>query len=511
MVNKPLAGQAKTWPLDSGNWSLASPELGFKLDRTTQGQPVSTLVTAVDLAVLLQTKVNPDAPQAVYPPEFRYCAATGRELQRRPGTPEAACWVPPFGSAPAATLASGTVRGLRQSSRALKLTEPRKGKVDAGIEPPRRSAEDDPDASLGVPPSGTYEFFSIPAGSHVPVLLALSLKGVLYALLPASRTWAVMQKAGGGGLEESGLAASGWRCEVAVDGLRSLIVVATKAGLTCLRPDAISLSFTVTYTGGVPAIGAPLQFDGLIWAPLRQPDGGLSFVSVTIDGEAANDHVDVPAAALGTREVGALQLPLANNNTAIWPCESGQLLLRKPANGPMEASFKPWPAALEPRFQFGSAYLSEGRLWQLCFDTAGDRYCYVQLGLEASEPPRESSPRTCSGRFNFRFATKSRNVPWEPEDGADANNNEVVLPVLELADEQSVLGLKMNAIHGLEAVLSSSESVKAMLVLDDRNTQTVFHTITVCEPARTRFFIHDRVLWAYHPALPRLSGWSLQP
>jgi hypothetical protein len=374
----------------------------------------------------------------------------------------------------------------------------------------QRPADADPDDSLGLPPPGDYEYFSTPAGSLVAVLLALDpAKGLLYMLLPASKRWELLEHDGGGALAESRCERADWRCEVAVDECRSLIFLPTESGLACLNPDATSLGFAVDYIGDAPAIGSPLQFGEYVWAPLRLANGDIRFISYSTKGEAAA-QVDLPAAGLAA--LGTLHAPLADGRTAMWPCDGGQLLLRKQVSGALVASFQPWPTGVQPAFEFGCPYLSrDGRLWQLCFDAQQDSYVYLQLGVYKPELIPTLAPRLCSGSFNFRFATKFKSEPWlEPEHGDDGRSDEVVLPLLESTASAAVLGLKLETTAGLADVLRSGERMRVVLVLDGVSSQTAFHMIAVAEPWRMRVFIHAGLLWAYHPLLSRLDGWKLQ-
>lgn len=471
------------------------------LSQTANNRPPSSMLPREDLCALLQAGCVVDAPLAIFPPEFKFCPTSGNALQLALQAPLGIGWVPPFGATPLAPRASRAVRGLRQAAVAIKLARQDQRRADA-----------DPDASLDLPPPGDYEYFSTPAGSRAAVLLALDpAKGLLYLLLPASKRWELLEHDGGGLLAESRCERADWRCEVAVDGLRSLIFLPTESGLACLRPDAASLGFEVDYIGDASAIGAPLQFGEQVWAPLRLPDGGIRFVSAAASGEAGA-QVDLPAVSLGALALGALHAPLADGRTALWPCETGQLLLRKQASSGLVASFQPWPAGVQPAFEFGSPYLSrDGSLWQLCFDAQQDSYVYLQLGVDKPERAPAQAPRLCSGSFNFRFATKFKSEPWlDPEHGDDGGSDEVVLPLLESTLSAAVLGLKLETTAGLADLLRSGERMRAVLVLDDASSQTAFNVVVVAEPWRLRVFIHAGLLWAYHPLLSRLDGWTLQ-
>jgi hypothetical protein len=471
------------------------------LSQTANNRPLSSVLTREDLRVLFQTGESVDAPQAIFPPEFKFCPTSGKALQYPLPAPLGVEWVPPFGAPTVAKRTNRGARGLRQAAMAIEFARR-----------DQRSTDADPDSSLDQPPPGDYEYFSIPAGSHVAVLLALDpAKGLLYLLLPTSRRWELLEHEGGRLLAESRCERAGWRCEVAVNGLRSLIFLPTESGLACLSPDAASLAFEIHYIGDAPVIGAPLQFGELIWAPLRLADGSVRFVSATASGESAA-QVDLPAASLGALALGAMHAPVADGRTALWPCETGQLMLRQQASGGLVASFQLWPTSVQPSFEFGSPYLSRnGSLWQLCFDVQEDSYGYLQLGAGKPEWAPTLVPRLCSGSFNFRFVTKFKSEPWqEPEHGDDGNSDEVVLPLLESLVSAAVLGLKLKIPAGLADLLRSSERMRAELVLDDASSQTAFHVIAVAEPWRLRVFVHAGLLWVYHPLLSRLDGWTLQ-
>lgn len=502
MNGESVQDTGRSWPLESGIWAAGGLGEGFSLVRTGYDRPVSSLLTPADLSALLPGSHVADRPQTVFPPEFKYCPATGQPLQR-PASAAAASsrWVPPFGAATIAQRTSRSARGLRQTAAALKLARLEQRRVDG-----------DPDATLGLPPPGDYEFLSTPAATPGSVLMALDpSKGLMYLLLPASRRWELLEQQGGGMLGESHGERAEWRCEIAVAGSRSRIFLATESGLACVSPDAASLSYAVNYIGSASAVGAPLQLGEQVWAPLRVSEGAIRFVSANLQGEAGM-QIDLPPPASGVAIPERLHAPLTDGRTALWPCDTGQLLLRLQANGSLGASFQPWPTGLQPAFEFGSPYLSrDGSLWQLCFDAATDQYVYLQLGVDKPERASALAPRLCSGSVNFRFATKFKSEPWlEPEHGDDGASDEVIVPILESTRGAEVLGLKLETTAGLADVLRSAERIRVALVLDDAASQTAFHMMAVAEPWRLRVFLHGGLLWAYHPLLNRLDGWTLQ-
>ena len=488
---------ATLWPLKSGVWQTASNRTGFDLTTTALKHRVSDQLTVEDVRTIVAAGRLQQQPETLYPPEFNFCPESGEVLQKGART-ESQVWVPPYGTADLGMRAGRLTRGLRQTALPLKLTSQA-----------QRRADNDPDATLGLPPPGNYEFLSAPFGGKAPMLLAIDpTKGAIYTLLPHSRRWELLDHETGGLLADTHIDRTDWRCELFCDGLTSRVFLPTAAGLACLRPDVVGLSFDVHYLGNVQAVGAPIQFADHVWVPQRFPDNTIRFISSDSQGEAG-PLVELPALSM---EIGRVHAPLADGRIALWPCAAGQLLLLKQASGGFDASFQPWPENVQPAFEFGSPYLSrDGALWQLCFDKIRGTYLYLQLGAARPEQVIAPLPRLCSGSFNFRFATKYKSEPWlDPEFGDDGSTNEVILPLLESSSSACVVGLKLTTTAGLAEVLRATERVRVVLILDDGSSETAFHTLAVAEPTRLRLFVHDSFLWAYHPLLSRMEGWRLQ-
>lgn len=72
-----------------------------------------------------------------------------------------------------------------------------------------------------------------------------------------------MDQSDGGMLAQTIISRDDWRIEAAVDALTTRIFLPTDSGLACLVPDAIGLSFTVSYHGQSPAVGSPCA----VWRP----------------------------------------------------------------------------------------------------------------------------------------------------------------------------------------------------------------------------------------------------
>lgn len=489
------------WILKSGQWIADPKGVGFNLIRTKLGNEISDQLSIQDISSLFNVGSSDEEPKAIFPPEFKFSPNTGKKLHHNTAVVANGIWIPPYGTASIANRSAGFTRGLRHSVAAINLSRTTS-----------RSADEEADVSIPLPPAGDYEFFSIPSGGCPNVLLALDPeKGQFNLWLPATKKWELLTHDSGGELAESRCGRIGWRCEISVDAQSSVLFLPTEEGLACVTPDAANLSFSVKYIGNAPAIGSPLQLGEQIWLPLRSSNGSICFISGNQKGEKS-EQVELLITNHNTRLPNTLYAPLTTGRIAIWPADTGQLLLRKEASGRFSSSFQPWPDGIEPSFNFGSPYLSrDGGFWQLCFNANKDSYVYIRLGVDNPEMVDALTPRLCTGNFNFRFKTKFNNEPWlEPEHGDDGGADELVLPLLESAKNKSVLGLKLQTAVGLSEFLNSVERMRAVLILDSDSSQVEFSTIAVAKPWRLRFFTHSGHLWAYHPLLNRINGWSLE-
>jgi hypothetical protein len=490
------------WSLLSGSWELDAEKPGLELKRTAQGHPVSPRLTRNDIGGLMLARSSAKDPSLHYPPDFKYCPVTGETLL--PGRPlfSVSGWVAPFGAAALAEPGRRAAAGLRQSAQPL---APVLGR-DAGD-----LAEAQPHDTFAVPPPGDYEFFSASFGSADAVLVALDArKGTLFAWLPERKQWLELEHAGELLLSESNLGRTAWRAEMALH-FHSKLYVPTEQGLACVTPDIASLRYEIRYFGKGPSVAGPIGFDGKVWAPFRANNGTLAVAGFDIASKVQL-QLELP----GIDDLGEASAPVSYGRVALWPCANGQLRLHKQANGQVHASFIPWPAGVTPQFQFGSPYLAQdGGLWQICFDQALDQYIYLELGVDAPGRAPASSPRLCSGSFNYRFAARFAGEPWiDPEQGDDSTTSEVIIPLVESANAGSpgsVIGVKIESHEALEKLLDSDQRMRAELVYDDGTSTTPFHTFAAVEPWRMRLFRHKGMLWAYHPKLSRIDGWALQP
>ena len=485
------------WHLASGTWvvqDLADRNHGPQLLRTRLGHDISAELTAADIASLMQMRAAGDTGAALYPPEFTHSPVTGAALPAPASAPPLP-WIPPSGASAVRDVTVGHIVGLRQAAAPLHLRD------QAGYH-----AESDPDARIKLPPSAEYQFVSAPFGTQAHGLLAVSPeKGGLFAWLPASARWAPLHGAGGVFLAESSLPGTAWRAELHHD-FNSRLFVATDAGLACITPDLAALQYEVAYIGGGAAVGAPLVFQDLVWAPVQAGTqvGQVTLVCVGADGQPGTPQylADVPPLF----NMGA---PVSYGRTAIWPCATGQLVLQRKPDGSFGAQFLAWPPGLAPQFAFGSPYFSnDGQLWQLCFDSHQKTYAYVVLGKAAPEIVPTRSPRLCSGEMNYRFATKYQSDPWIEPEYSDGATSDVIIPLLEVGKDSNI-GVKLHSTAAVAELLRSSERMRVQLVWDDNQRETIFNTSVLPQPWLLRLFTYDGKVWAYHPELKEIIGWNL--
>lgn len=483
-----------TWSLDSGEWVPLQGQGGFKLRTTSMGHPAAELAWS-DTRFLFQSGHSLQHPEAIFPPEFKHSPFDGKLLaQPASRSTLPLTWVAPFGGSSVTEKSSRTLRGLEQTLHPLKLAQKRV-----------RTAQDDPEHTMPCPPPGIYDYLSLPLGTTTPTLVAFDpAKGAIYMFLEGSRQWVQLEHDSGGILAESIGDRMDWRCEAATEGDVSRLFMATSHGLACVVVDAAALTFSVIYSKSA-TLGSPIEFAAHIWVPVVEGEK-LSFSSMTRDAKPG------PSVELDLRwtSCGRVCSPIADGRKAIWMTQKGQLVLQRLPDGQFAAAFYEWPQNIVPSFDFGCPYLSrDGTIWQLCQNISRGDYLYVQLGNERATIQAATTPRFCCGTINYRFAAKLKSEPWlEPEVGFDGS--QLVIPMLEHAPSEMVIGLRLESTAGLEDVINSSTPWRAVLQLDEPSSVTEFYTLAVAKPWQLRLVSHGGKLWLSHPQLKNIVGWELQ-
>lgn len=490
-----------SWLLDSGVWEKNTNSQGFSIVKNNKQRQVSSLLTAAELQKIMGLPTHAKFPDALYPPEFGYCPETGQPLVASAAS-DNNTWVSPIGLNPLPDRKSGVVRGLNQSDFSFNVANL------AG-----RKEIDDAQFTLSLPPSGDYQFFAIKANSAENLLIALDpASGALFAYLPEQKEWHVLE-------HEKHLLLSGtkidlvaWRCESQNINNTTYLYIPTDHGLALLKIDVLSMNFDVEYFGDSQCLASPIYYLDSIWQPVVNQAGDIELLNYSLTSKTIEKMVLANGQNLKLTQI---QAPISTTRFVVWLCQQGQIILERTVKG-LELKFLAWPSHIQPVFNMGCAYLSaDGSLYQLCIDAIKDNNLYVQINNNSFGSYPSETPRLCSGSYNFHLTNKYKSAPWlTPEVASESTTNaevvRIVLPLLESNTSGNVLGLsfELSGDKSVASLLESHERERAVLVLDDSDSQTSIFSFTVPKPWRLRFFNYQNILWAYHPEMKNIVGWS---
>lgn len=488
--------QIERWELRSGTWLRDRLTETWRLAATGDGTAVDPRLPAQDAARLTGAHQDP-AGHAWFPPDFNYSQQTGAPLRLTLPTVEFP-WVPPFGTS-ALPGAKPLARGSRQTPRPLGLA-----RAD------ERSADGQPDRTLPPLPPGRYRFVVDKFGSARPTLIAVEPeRGELLVLLPESMRWIALERTAGTGWALGPRNLRGWRMEVVHARGHATAYVPSGRGLAAIRPKAIGLRYAVEHAGEGPAIGGPVAWGGEIWMPVAGKEHGLRLVGQP-DGAARHTVLRTRAPV----PQHGFEAPIVDDLHVNWPCGEGQLVLRLDARGEKRCDWIAWPERLEPLFALGWPYrTSNGTFWQLCRNGGDGRFEYVSMATAAPVAVPIDALRLCTGRACYRGPSRMDGEPWRAAPAADHASAQIVAPLLESAVDGAVVGLRMEAPHGVPALLQAGdEPRRAVLQVELQGRQAVpFGTLHVQGPWLAQLFVYDGHLWVDHPGLPQPLGWELAP
>ncbi|MFM8333604.1 MAG: hypothetical protein ACKN9T_18150 [Candidatus Methylumidiphilus sp.] len=466
-----------TWAFDDQIWRRTDND-GFAPSVFREMDAEGQVHSPRELAALVGAHCWREAAgEALYPGPFRHSPVSGQPLPAIPA-PVRQTWLPPFGDSPALHCL-----GLRQTALSLSL-------------PPGLRPEDEPGGQLPLPPPGEYQFMVGNFKTCTPLLLALNPgKGQLYLYI--RQTWAELQNRSKH-LPESSLPFWG----LALDAENRLLLP-TDEGLAVLDLNVLTLSYTLRLLPG-RCLGAPAVLGEFIVAPAVDDDGHAGLLQVA---RATLEWQWLDCAPVGAG--GAFNVPLVEKRQAYWLNVLGQIRLRLNADNLPVPTYIPWNAGTAPRFEFGSPYAKNGQIWQICYDETLGQYQYVQLGREQPEKHPCSAPRLTAGAACFAQETQLAGPPWsEPEVAYGGQSNDVVIPLLEAANE-AALCVRVDWVKGLDALFASATPHLARFELIGRNGSVAFFTQKLPKPWLAQPFVHDGWLYLYHPDLKMIPGWKL--
>lgn len=485
--------QIERWELGSGMWVRDRASDTWRLESTPDGTPVAPALATHDLARLVGAR-RETASGEWFPPDFNYSLQTGVPLRVNVPAMDAP-WVPPFGAS-ALSSAKPLARGLRQTLLPLALANPR-----------GRSPKGAPDRTLPPLAPGQWRFVVDKFDAACAVLIAIEPeRGELLMLLPDSKSWVALQPANSAKWAHKARNAQGWRIELVHAQRHATAYCPCANGLAAITPSAIGLCYAVDDTGDGAAIGGPVAWGGEIWLPVL---GREDAVHILGKPHGADKHIVLPTRAPVPQH--GFAAPVFDDSHVNWPCAEGQLVLRMGTDGEKHCDWIDWPAHSKPLFDVGCSYQSPtGRFWQLCHRDSDERFEFVQMARASPEAAPVDGPRLCTGRVSYRGTLRIDGDPWRTVPQGD-ESSDIVVPLIESAQDGAVIGLRMDAPAGLLALLHArTEPRPAVLQVELRGAPAVaFGTLEVERPWLALPFVYEGHLWVHHPELPQVAGWRL--
>jgi len=490
-----LEDQFEPWVLGSGTWHRDRRSEEWRLVATRAGGVVDPSVPARDIARLIEARPDPESGKW-FPPDFRYSLRTGAPLPAPIPTPQSS-WVPPFGES-ALSGAERAARGVRRTSVSLALARANE-----------RSASGRPDATLPPLAPGQYRFAADSFDAACPTLIAVEPEqGKLLVLLPESMQWMPLELTAGRNWAQRLRNPRGWRMELVHANGHATAYLPSVTGLAAITPSVFGRRYAVDYVGEGPALGGPVAWGSEIWMPVHGKRGMVHLVGKPYR-EAGHPDLSLPTQT--PVPAHGFEAPVFNDLSVTWPCEQGQLVLQLDAGGEKRADWIAWPEELKPIFGMGCPHMQRnGSFWQLCRRNDSADLEHVQMAVASPDSIPLDALRLCTGRVCYRDTSRIDDGRWRrAQDVAPA---EVVVPLLESAHDGGVVGLRMEARHGVLALpQSGNEPSRAILQIEVEGQPAVsFGEIVVKRPWLTLLFVHDGHLWVHHPDLARALGWRLE-
>ena len=488
--------QIEPWELGSGTWLRDRVSEEWRLVATRAGAVVDPSVPAQDVARLIEARRDPTSGEW-FPPDFKYSLHTGAPLRPMIPTLESS-WVPPFGES-ALFGAERLARGLKRTPVSLTLARAHE-----------RSASGQPDRTLPPLPRGQYRFVVDRFDVACPTLIAVEPEqGKLLVLLPESKHWMPMECTAGTSWEQRLRNPRGWRMELVHAHGHATAYCPSATGLAAITPSVFGLRYAVEYAGEGPALGGPVAWGREIWMPML---GKGDMVQLVGKAHRAAGHMHIVLPTQAPVPLHGFEAPVFNDLHVTWPCEQGQMVLRLDADGETQADWIAWPEQVKPVFAIGCPYMQhDGTFWQLCRRNDDGRFDYVQMARASPEAAPLDALRVSTGRVCYRGTSRIDDGPWRGAQAGDDASAEIVVPLLESAHDGAVVGLRMDAPHGVFALLQSGNVPgRAILQVEVPGRPAVsFGAIAVKRPWFALLFVHDGHLWVHHPDLPQALGWKL--
>lgn len=508
------------WDLGNEKWTRDAGTGRFKVNSYYGLGPPSSEWMAADLGRLVGARMGAEAE--IFPSEFTRSPVTGAPLASA-AAPDPRAWLPPYGEKDTTALATIGWLGLPRTRQPLVLElnryppeDPRSLPRDVGLAPAD---------TLPLPGAGSYFFISDCFGCIAATLIAIEYsRGLLFAWRPGARAWVELTPKGGA-LPECSLQRDLWGIQLTspADNGSPALVIPTDSGLAVVSIDILALTYSRELVDG-HCVGAPLLIGESIVAPVVAGDDLLRLV--VVDRKSPTDFRRLEVRNNLLRKGCLFNKAFSDRRMAVWLADAGQLLYKPEAVDQNRILTVPWPARVEPCFEFGAPYLSTtGRLWLLTRNAGTSAYEYRRLGQSDPEVQPTRSPKLSTGGTVFHLETQLRGEPWLDPGMDDTGARELLIPLLESVPSRSVLRARVEGVGGMStaAVLRSTDRYRVIFELDgsrdgqsggkqDPQASTArFHVVQVSQPWLTQPVLYEGRLYLYHPGISSgIPGWALQ-
>lgn len=416
------------------------------------------------------------------PSQFLHCPQCGGPTSKLPRVEGR--WWPPLGDNPTSTYP----RVFREVTVPLAVVGWEDGQIKQ--------------SELGLPAPGDYRFLVGEFGTRSSAMIAINiLRGRLHCLEAANPTSHWYE------LKPESQSLGHWECN---DWHKSLawavawtrddeLLLPTDEGLTRVRLDLINRRYKAERFGDHPCLGSPAFLGPSLFVPTTM---GLF---VMVEGEAK----DVPIeSSSDIKFTDYCHPPIIEKDRLTWLNLTGQLIVE--GNG-LAPRYVPWSADFEPRLNLATSYLApDGQWWQLGFNRAAEKYCFVQLSagqqLITTDGPRRIAGRICVRREQW---SDRETAPWREKE--------------EWSISREIRGAEHNDFHPL---LYSREEIIGLLrrgqphesdriFLLDRGNRVKLPQLELCqvriagEPCLGQLVVYDHMLYFYYPGWEKLIGWVL--
>src|SRR5205085_2189742 len=130
----------------------------------------------------------------------------------------------------------------------------------------------------------------------------------------------------------------GWRMELVHAHGHATAYCPCATGLAAITPTVFGLRYGIESAGEGPAIGGPVAWGGEIWTPVQ---GKGRVVHLVGKPHGAAMHIVLPTHAPVPRH--GFEAPVFDDLHVNWPCDEGQLVLRRAADGDKQCDWIAWP------------------------------------------------------------------------------------------------------------------------------------------------------------------------